>query len=130
MISPIFFSIYYLNQMLLELKIGCHNKPIYRSHFPEFTVIFPPLLLVVSHQSAPLFEAVIHCITVYHQIICYCCCMPSESYGKNGETSIFRSFHRTASSTTGGWSHWNILMFIYIYIIIYHSEHYGLIFGH
>ena len=29
-----------------------------------------------------------------------CCCMPSETYGKNGPTQIFRSFHRTASSTT------------------------------
>ena len=52
--------------------------------------------------------------------------MPSETYGRNGVTPIFRSFHRTANSTTGGWSLWNILMcFICIYI---HSEHYGLIF--
>ena len=29
---------------------------------------------------------------------------------KNWVTTIFRSFHRTASSTTGGWSRWNILM--------------------
>ena len=28
-----------------------------------------------------------------------CCCMLSETYEK---TAIFRSFHRTASSTTGG----------------------------
>ena len=36
-------------------------------------------------------------------------------------TPIFRN----SSSTTGGWSRWNILMgFIYIY----HSEHYGLSF--
>ena len=27
-----------------------------------------------------------------------CCCMPSETHGKNGVTPIFRSFHRTASS--------------------------------
>ena len=38
-----------------------------------------------------------------------CCCLPSETYGRNGATPIFRSFfHRTASSTTGGWSRWNI----------------------
>ena len=43
-----------------------------------------------------------------------CCCMPSETYGMNGATPIFRSFHRTASSTTGGWSRWNILMCFYI----------------
>ena len=43
-----------------------------------------------------------------------CCCMPSETYGKNGATPIFRSFHRTASSTTGGWSRLNILMCFYI----------------
>ena len=40
---------------------------------------------------------------------CCCCCLPSETYGRNGATPIFRSFfHRTASSTTGGWSRWNI----------------------
>ena len=52
-----------------------------------------------------------------------CCCLPSETYGMNGATPIFRSSHRTASSTTGGWSRWNILM-----CFISHSEHYGLIF--
>ena len=40
--------------------------------------------------------------------------------GRNGEIPIFR----TASSTTGGWSHWNILM-----CFLYHSEHYSLCFG-
>ena len=35
---------------------------------------------------------------------------PSEIYGRNGATPIFRSFHRTASSNTGSWSSWNILM--------------------
>ena len=49
------------------------------------------------------------------------CC--SETYKRNGVTPIFRSFHRTASST-GGWSCWNILMCVFLY----HSEHYGLIF--
>ena len=34
--------------------------------------------------------------------------MPSEAYGRNGVTPIFRSFHRTDSSTTGGLSRWNI----------------------
>ena len=37
----------------------------------------------------------------------------------------FSDPYRTASSTTGGWSRWNILM---CYIYIYHSEHYGLSF--
>ena len=32
------------------------------------------------------------------------CCLSSETYGRNGVTPSFRSFHRTASSTTGGWS--------------------------
>ena len=53
-----------------------------------------------------------------------CCFMPSETYGRNGVTPIFRSFHRTASSTTDGWSRWNSLMCFFIY----RSEHYGLIF--
>ena len=44
---------------------------------------------------------------------CYCC-LPSKTYGRNGVTPIFRSFHRTASSSTGGWSRWNILMCFYI----------------
>ena len=43
-----------------------------------------------------------------------CCCIPSKTYGRNGVTPIFRYFHRTASSTTGGWSRWNILMCFYI----------------
>ena len=55
-----------------------------------------------------------YCILFY--VICdvysrfSCCCMPSETYGRNGVTPIFRSFHRTASSTTGGRSRWNILL--------------------
>ena len=44
---------------------------------------------------------------------------------------VFRDLRKEwgdSNSTTGGWSRWNILMcFIRI---IYHSEHYGLIFGH
>ena len=36
------------------------------------------------------------------------CCMPSETYGRNGVTPIFRSIRKTASSTTCGWSRWNI----------------------
>ena len=32
--------------------------------------------------------------------------MPSETYGRNGATPIFRSFHRTASSTI------NVLIYI------------------
>ena len=39
----------------------------------------------------------------------------------------FSDPYRTASSTTGGWSRWNILMCL-IYIYIYPSEHYGLSF--
>ena len=34
-----------------------------------------------------------------------------------GVTQICRSFHRTASSTTGRWSCWNILM-CFLYIIL------------
>ena len=55
------------------------------------------------------------------------CCLPSKTYGRNWATPIFRSFYRTASSTTGGWICWNIVMCLYIYI--YHSEHYSLRFG-
>ena len=32
-----------------------------------------------------------------------CCCMPSETYERNGVTQIFRSFYRTAGSIIGGW---------------------------
>ena len=32
---------------------------------------------------------------------CSCCCLPSETYERNGVTPMFRSFHRTASSITG-----------------------------
>ena len=42
----------------------------------------------------------------------------------NGVTPISDPY-RTASSTTGGWSRWNILM---CFIYIYHSEHYDLSF--
>ena len=41
--------------------------------------------------------------------------LPSETYGRIGVTPIFRSFHRTASSTTGGWSRlnsFNVLLYI------------------
>ena len=41
------------------------------------------------------------------QSIKNCCCIPSKTYGRNGVTQISRSFHRTASSTTGGWSRWD-----------------------
>ena len=60
--------------------------------------------------------------------LCSCCyfCMPSESYGRNGVTQIFRSFHRTVSSTTGGCS--VVGTFLKCVFYIYHSEHYGLIF--
>ena len=44
-------------------------------------------------------------------------CIPSETCGRNGVTPIFRSFHRTDSSTTGGWSRWYILMCFFLYII-------------
>ena len=47
-----------------------------------------------------------------------CCCFPSETYGRNGVTPIFGSFHRTASSTTGGWSPWNIFNVFFKYIIL------------
>ena len=63
-----------------------------------------------------------------------CCCMPSATYGRNGVTPIFRSFHRTASSTTGSWSRWIIfrgyhiiftmspLFFIFVYISIFSAS--------
>ena len=48
------------------------------------------------------------------------CCLPSETYGRNGVTPIFITFHRIASSTTGGWSRWNILMcFLHIILSIF-----------
>ena len=43
--------------------------------------------------------------------------MLSETYGRNGVTPIFRSFHRTASSTTGGWSRWDIFN-VLLYMIL------------
>ena len=76
-----------------------------------------------GHNGAMIEWTIVISIVGYPH---HCCCMPSETYGRNGATSIFRSFHRTARSTTGGWSRCNILM---CFKNIYNSEHYGLIFG-
>ena len=46
-----------------------------------------------------------------------CCCV--TLFG-----CVVKKNKKTASSTPGGWSRWNILMCFYIY----HSEHYGLSF--
>ena len=46
-----------------------------------------------------------------------CCCLSSKTYGRNGTTPIFRSFHRTASSTTGGRSRWPFNVFILLNIM-------------
>ena len=44
-----------------------------------------------------------------------CCCSPSETYWKEMGWLQFSDPYRTASSITGGWSSWDILMcFIYI----------------
>ena len=42
------------------------------------------------------------------------CCLPSETYGRNGVTQIFRSFHRTVSSTqaAGVVGTFNVLLYI------------------
>ena len=70
------------------------------------------LLLVVESMS---LGSHLYMVSIHGKECC--CCMPSETYGRNGVTQIFRSFHRTASSTTGGWSRWNILM-CFLYIIL------------
>ena len=36
----------------------------------------------------------------------------------DGVTPIFRSFHRTASSTIGGWSRWDILNVIFLSFLV------------
>ena len=54
-------------------------------------------------------------------MICCCCFIPSQTYGKNGVTPIFRSFYRTASSTTGSWSRCTLNC-----AYIYHSGHYDI----
>ena len=41
----------------------------------------------------------------------------SETYGRKWGRLQLADPYRTASSTTGGWSHWNILM-CFIYIIL------------
>ena len=56
---------------------------------------------------------------------CYCCCcLPSETYGRNRATPIFRSFHNCQ------FHHRRLesLEHLMLYIYIYHSEHYSLIF--
>ena len=65
-------------------------------------------------------DALILCRLLGFSVNCCCCyyCLPSETYGRNGVTPIFRSFHRTARRL----EHCNVLF-------IYHYEHYGLIFG-
>ena len=55
-----------------------------------------------------------------------CCCLSSEIYGRNEVTPIFRSFHRTASSTTGGLES---LEYSNVLFLEYHSDHYSLCFG-
>ena len=57
------------------------------------------------------------CISSYRCCMFVSCYLPSETYGRNGVTLIFRSFHRTASSTTDSWSRLNILM-CFLYIIL------------
>ena len=51
-----------------------------------------------------------------------CCCLPSETCGRNGTTPIIRSFHRTASSTTSDWSLWDILNVIFISFLALRSH--------
>ena len=54
-----------------------------------------------------------------------CCCLPSETYGRNGATPIFRSFFTelpVPPQAAGVVGTFNVLD-------IYPSEHYGLSFG-
>ena len=69
-----------------------------------------------------LCEAVMIIIIVYWYLgrfvlVTVVCYLPSETYGRNGATQIFRSVHRTASSTTGDWSRWTIFNMLF-YIIL------------
>ena len=75
------------------------------------------LLFDVCCASSVLNVVLLNCGLSLGVCLCYCC-MPSETYGRNGATPIFRSFYRTTSSTTGGWSRWNILMCFLLCIIL------------
>ena len=86
-----------------EVEEGCDvcNRP--RSEMPgPKALLFLQLLITFITRPAVNVPAISNGFPR-----CFCC-MPSETYGKNGVTQIFRSFPRTASSTTGGWSSWNI----------------------
>ena len=79
-------------------------------------------LVLINRVSDMITDCVIHVVV--------CLPRPIEGMGRDllkewGDSNFQIFFYRTASSTTGSWSRWTILMFIYIYI--YHSEHYGLI---
>ena len=69
------------------------------------------LLLPLVARCLETIDVCIWCMFV----LCMLLFLPSETYGRNGVTQIFRYFHRTTSSTTGSWSRWNILLrFLYI----------------
>ena len=65
----------------------------------------------------------VSCFVVHGCSVC-CCCLPSETYGRNGATPIFRSFFTelpVPPQAAGVVGTFNVLD-------IYPSEHYGLIF--
>ena len=87
----------------------------------------------ISSCICCMFVCCVHPVAVLNAEFCMTCSLlmlvvvvrlPRPMEG-NGE---FSDPYRTASSTTGGWSRWTILMCL-IYIYIYPSKHYGLIFG-
>ena len=105
--------------------IDCSNMPqLYKTMVqPQLeygnTVWWPALkcqrseLEKVQHRAMKLIPELKHC----------CCCSAFRDLWKEMGWLQFSDLYRTASSTIGGWSRWNILM---CYIYIYHSEHYGL----
>ena len=62
----------------------------------------------ITHIIIQIVYRIMTCNNSYSFSCCYC--THSNTYGKNGATLIFLSFHNTASSTTGSWSPGNILM--------------------
>ena len=83
-------------QLLKGLQCVWHNE-----HTPLW---IKPYNIVVTSDDSGMIEPIVNAISV-HQVCG--CCLSSETYGRNGVTPIFRTFHRLPFHT-GGWSRWNI----------------------
>ena len=94
-----------------------YHHPLHRfrswpTQMPSPITTVPPLqnrtthnTLIPLHQNKDTFQG--HGVVSLVEVGSCCCCFPFETYGSNGVTPIFRSFHRTVRSITGDWSRCN-----------------------